>query len=61
VTAGQGAVGLEQIRRELIADYWRGGMPTTEIARAVGIDEAAVCRVVEQIEGDGRCKGETGT
>lgn len=44
--------GPEEIRRELIAHHWQAGMPTSEIARQLGIDEAEVCLVVEEIEGD---------
>jgi hypothetical protein len=47
-------VGPEAIRRELIAEYWRVRVPTTEIALAMGIDEAEVCRVIEELEGDSR-------
>lgn len=47
-------VGPEAIRRELIAEYWRVKVPTTEIALAMGIDEADVCRVIEELEGDGK-------
>lgn len=46
-------VSPEAIRREVIAEYWRTKVPTTEIARAMGIDEAEVCRVIDEIERDG--------
>lgn len=51
--------GPEQVRRELIAQHWRGGMPTSEIARELGIDEGEICRVVEEIEGDGNVRDDT--
>lgn len=49
----------EGLRREVIALYWRDKVPTTEIARAMGIDEAEVCRVIEEIEGDGNVREDT--
>ena len=52
-------VSPEAIRREVIAEYWRTKVPTTEIARAMGIDEAEVCRVIEEIEGDGNVREDT--
>lgn len=43
-------VGPEAIRREIIAEYWRNLVPTSEIARAMGIGEDEVCRVINEIE-----------
>lgn len=40
----------DQLRREMIAEYWRCLVPTSEIARVMEIDEAEVCRVVDEIE-----------
>ena len=45
-------VSPEAIRREVIAEYWRTKVPTTEIARAMGIDEAEVCRVIDELDRD---------
>jgi hypothetical protein len=50
-------IGPEVIKRELIAEYWRVKVPTTEIALAMGIDEAEVCRVIEAIEQQARESG----
>ena len=52
-------VSPEAIRREVIAEYWRTRVPTTEIARAMGIDEAEVCRVIDEIERDGNVREDT--
>lgn len=41
------------LRREMIAEYWRTKVPTTEIARAMGIAEDEVCRVIDEIERSG--------
>jgi DNA invertase Pin-like site-specific DNA recombinase len=38
----------EAVRRELILEYWRTGVPTSEIARGLKIDEADVCRAIEE-------------
>jgi DNA invertase Pin-like site-specific DNA recombinase len=38
----------EAVRRELILEYWRSGVPTSEIARGLKIDEADVCRAIEE-------------
>lgn len=43
--------GPDAIRREVIAEYWRNLVPTSEIARAMALDEAEVCRVINEIEG----------
>ena len=52
-------VSPEAIRREVIAEYWQTKVPTTEIARAMGIDEAEVCRVIDELERDGNVRKDT--
>lgn len=52
------AAGLPaRVRRERVLALWRAGQPTTEIAGAVGLKEAAVCRIIEadeQKRGEGK-------
>jgi hypothetical protein len=38
----------ELVRRELVLERWRSGQPTSEIARVYGMDEACVCRIIEE-------------
>jgi hypothetical protein len=38
----------DQVKRALVLDYWRSGRRSTEeIARAAGIGEDDVCRILE--------------
>lgn len=41
----------ERLRAEIILLHWKvDRMPTSEIARVMGIDEEEVCRIIEQEE-----------
>jgi len=52
-------VGPEAIRRELVLEYWRTKVPTSEIAAAMGIDEVEVCAIINGENGDGDVRHDT--
>lgn len=37
----------DRVRAEVVLEYWRTKTPTSEIAQRMGIDEAEVCRIIE--------------